>query len=110
MVLGQLSAPLHPASEAADTEDKRTSPAAHWRRRRNAVPMPADQAARQGDISTLAFQILGKDAAIDFLNSEHAALGGRPIALAIGSLAGAASVKAELERLAQGEPKASQAE
>ena len=62
--------------------------------------MPADRAARQGGISTLAFQVLGKDAAIGFLNSEHTGLGGRPIALATESQAGEASVRAELERLA----------
>lgn len=62
--------------------------------------MPADEAARQGGITALAFQILGKAAAIGFLNSEHAELGGRPIALATQSLSGEASVRAELERLA----------
>jgi hypothetical protein len=62
--------------------------------------MPADEAARQGDIASLAFRILGKDAAIVFLNTEHAALGGRPIALATQSKAGEAIVRAELARLA----------
>jgi hypothetical protein len=62
--------------------------------------MPADEAARQGDIASLAFRILGKDAAIVFLNTEHAELGGRPIALATQSKAGEAIVRAELARLA----------
>ncbi|WP_126175285.1 antitoxin Xre/MbcA/ParS toxin-binding domain-containing protein [Tsuneonella rigui] len=62
--------------------------------------MPADEAARQGDIASLAFRILGKDAAIVFLNTEHDALGGRPIALATQSKAGEAIVRAELARLA----------
>lgn len=62
--------------------------------------MPADEAARQGYIASLAFQILGKDAAIVFLNTEHSGLGGRPIALATQSKAGEAIVCAELARLA----------
>ena len=62
--------------------------------------MPVDEAARQGDIARLAFQVLGKDAAIVFLNTEHSGLGGRPIALATRSKAGEAIVRAELERLA----------
>ena len=81
------------------SDGKTTSPAAHWRRRRNAVPMPADEKARQGSVSNLAFQILGKDAAIAFLNAEHEGLGGRPLALATQSPEGAALVKAELERI-----------
>lgn len=62
--------------------------------------MPADEAARQGNITSLAFQILGKDAAIFFLNTEHSGLGGRPIALATQSKAGEAIVRAELARFA----------
>ena len=62
--------------------------------------MPADKAARQGSIASLAFRILGKDAAIVFLNAEHSGLGGRPIALATQSKAGEAIVRAELARLA----------
>ena len=62
--------------------------------------MPSDEAARQGNIATLAFQILGKDAAIVFLNTEHSGLGGRPIALATQSKAGEAIVRLELARLA----------
>ena len=86
--------------EASISDGKTTSPATHWRRRRNTVPMPADEKARQGRVSNLAFQILGKDAAIAFLNAEHEGLGGRPLALATQSPEGAALVKAELERLA----------
>ena len=61
--------------------------------------MPADQKARQGDVSNLAFQILGEEAAIAFLNAEYAGLGGRPLALATQSPEGDALVRAELERL-----------
>lgn len=62
--------------------------------------MPADEAARQGNIATLAFKILGKEAANVFLNTEHSGLGGRPIALATRSKAGEAIVRLELSRLA----------
>lgn len=64
--------------------------------------MPAEEAARQGGIASLAFNILGKDAAIVFLNTEHPGLDGRPIALATQSKAGEAIVRAELERLRPG--------
>lgn len=70
--------------------------------------MPADQKARQGGVSSLAFQILGEEAAIAFLNAEYAGLGGRPLALATQSPEGDALVRAELERLG-GPPAASNA-
>lgn len=57
-------------------------------------------AARQGHITRLAFQLLGRDRAIAFLNSEHAGLGGRPLDLATRSDGGRNSVEAELGRLA----------
>ncbi|MGX7951060.1 antitoxin Xre/MbcA/ParS toxin-binding domain-containing protein [Tsuneonella sp. HG249] len=64
--------------------------------------MPAEQAARQGEITHLAFQVLGKDDAIAFLNADHAAIGGRPIAVATQSVEGAAAVRAVLEALRTG--------
>lgn len=96
----QLPAPEEQRLHAPDSNDKPASPAAHWRRRGNSAPMPADEAARQGNIASLAFRILGKDAAIAFLNTEHSGLGGRPIAIATKSKAGEALVRAELESLA----------
>jgi len=72
----------------------------HWRRRRRtANPLPRDQAVRQGEIARVAFQILGREEAIAFLNSDNALLGGRPIALATESVAGQLHVEAELRRL-----------
>lgn len=62
--------------------------------------MAADEAARQGNIATLAFETLGKEAAIAFLNTDHPGLGGRPIAVATQSEAGEAIVRVELARLA----------
>jgi uncharacterized protein (DUF2384 family) len=72
----------------------------HWqRRRRTANPLPRDQAIRQGEITRVAFRILGREDAITFLNSNNALLGGRPIALATESVAGQLHVEAELGRL-----------
>lgn len=78
---------------------------AEWRRRRpRAVPIPADQAARQGAISRLAFLLLGREEAIAFLNTVHDGLGGRPLALATASAAGRDEVEAELARMTCREP------
>jgi hypothetical protein len=61
--------------------------------------MPREEAVRQGDIARLAFQTLGRDRAIAFLNTDNPLLGGRPLALATESVAGQRQVEAELVRL-----------
>jgi hypothetical protein len=61
--------------------------------------LPAASARRQGNITQLAFLVLGRDGAIAFLNAENATLGARPLDLAIASSEGYASVEAELGRL-----------
>jgi hypothetical protein len=61
--------------------------------------LPDASARRQGNITQLAFLVLGRDGAIAFLNAEHAVLGARPLDLAIASSEGYASVEAELGRL-----------
>lgn len=61
-------------------------------------------AARQGYITRLAFELLGKDQAIAFLNTEHPGLGGRPLDLATGSDQGRNDVEAELGRRAFRQP------
>ena len=81
------------------SDDHTSAPAAHWRRRSRVNPMPHDQAVRQGDITALAFQVLGREEAIIFLNTDNALLGGRPIALATESTAGKLHVEAELGRM-----------
>jgi hypothetical protein len=63
------------------------------------IPIPRDHAVRQGAITRLAFQILGRDRAIAFLNTDNPLLGGRPIALATESSSGCLHVEAELGRL-----------
>jgi uncharacterized protein (DUF2384 family) len=69
-------------------------------RKTNAQRLPPEDAKRQGEITRLAFLLLGREAAIDFLNTAHAGLGGRPLDLAIASDAGRNSVEAELGRMA----------
>lgn len=81
------------ADEAAPERPKMTF------RRSNLPRMEAGSARRQGDVSSLAFEVLGRDEALAFLNAEHAVLGGRPIDLAVLSDQGRASVVAELGRL-----------
>ena len=68
-------------------------------RKSNAERLAPANARRQGDITRLAFVLLGREAAIEFLNSESAELGGRPLDLAIASESGCAVVEAELGRL-----------
>lgn len=75
------------------------SPGAHWKRRPRTNPIPRDHAARQGAISQIAFLLLGREAAIAFLNTAHEGLGGRPLELATASAAGRAEVEAELARM-----------
>lgn len=82
------------------TEDKISAPASHWKRRARLAPFPQDRAARQGDITQLAFRLLGKDAAIAFLNTDRPELGGQPLAVATADAAGAARVQAILQELA----------
>lgn len=85
------------ATTAIPTE---SAPATYWRKRPKRNPLPGDQAVRQGAITRLAFQILGKDKAIAFLNTDHPLLGGRPLALATESTPGQRRVEAELASLA----------
>lgn len=90
-----------PAGETP-AADASTRPASrHWRGRIKAIPMPQEQAARQGNITQEAFLLLGKEQAIAFLNTDNPTLGGRPIALATESAEGQALVRAELQRLSE---------
>jgi hypothetical protein len=58
--------------------------------------LSADEAARQGRVSKLAFEKLGQPDAIAFLNGHSDALGGRPIDLAVASAEGLAAVEAAI--------------
>jgi uncharacterized protein (DUF2384 family) len=75
-------------------------------RKSNAQRLPPEDARRQGEITQLAFLLLGREAAIEFLNTEHDGLGGRPLDLAIASEEGRNSVEAEIGRMAYVSPEA----
>ena len=72
----------------------------HFHKRNIVSRLAPEQIERQGRISRLAFEALGQPAeAITFLNTHHAALGGRPIDLAIASLEGLLDVEQALSAL-----------
>lgn len=73
-------------------------------RRSRATPLEPGKARRQGEITQLALLLLGREGAMDFLNSEHAGLGARPLDLAIATAEGRDLVEAALGRLAFPEP------
>lgn len=75
-------------------------------RKTNAQRLPPADAKRQGEITQLAFLLLGREEAIAFLNTAHAGLGGRPLDLAIASDEGRNSVEAEIGRMAYQTPAA----
>ena len=62
--------------------------------------MPRDQALRQGAVAILAFNLLGREEAFSFLNTNHPGLGGQPLTIATLSVSGRASVEAEIRRVA----------
>ncbi|MEO6151906.1 MAG: hypothetical protein ABIT09_02050 [Croceibacterium sp.] len=67
-----------------------------FRKKSHLPRLAPDNAKRQGDITQLAFQRLGREGAIAFLNEDNAALGGRPLDVAMESAEGSARVAAEL--------------
>jgi|KBSMisStaDraftv2_1062788.scaffolds.fasta_scaffold03147_4 uncharacterized protein (DUF2384 family) len=68
-----------------------------------------EQIERQGHISRLAFETLRQPAeAITFLNTHHAALGGRPIDLAIASPEGLLNVVRALSAMPIAGPSAAE--
>ena len=73
-------------------------------RKSNAPRLDREQARRQGEITRTAFLLLGREAAILFLNVHNAQLSGRPLDLATASDEGRNSVEAELGRLAYASP------
>lgn len=61
--------------------------------------LPEACARREGNITRLALLLLGREAAIQFLNTQNDRLRGRPLALATESDAGEEVVRKELQRL-----------
>ena len=75
-------------------------------RSRAATPrLTPEQAARQGRVSTLAFEALrNSQAVIAFLNTNDDALGGRPIDLAVASQDGLTRVERKIAALQTPDP------
>ncbi len=67
------------------------------------VKLSAEGAERQSRVTLLAWNRLGADQALAFLNAEDAALGGRPLNLAVASEAGCEAVARAIETRAVGE-------
>ncbi|UNK78440.1 hypothetical protein MNQ96_12780 [Sphingopyxis granuli] len=90
-----------------DTAEKTAAssrPVRHFRKYRS--PLSPDHAKRQGDISQLAYLVMGgRDPAVAFLNGENAVLDGRPLAIATASPEGYARV-AEIIRSGASVPQA----
>ena len=71
----------------------------HEIRRANSPRLSVDSARRQGEVTRLAMLVLGREAAIAFMNEDNSSLGGRPIDLAVASEDGRRQIEAELARL-----------
>ena len=102
-----VTAPAKPASAAAGAEAVDAGAPVRARTnnhfRKNRTPLAPADAKRQGDISQLAFLTMGgRDAAVDFLNSDNEALGGRPLALATASAEGFEQVASAIRAMAPG--------
>lgn len=82
------------AGGIAAGDQPRTTTMRQWRSSASKPKLPSDQAARQGAIARLAFELLGgRDGALAYLNGEDAVLGGRPLDLATATKAGFAAVE-----------------
>src|SRR3546814_17606571 len=79
---------------AASAAPKRRT---YFRRSTEARLLP-DQVGRQGQITHLAFRLLGREKAIAFPNAHHAYLGARPLALANAHAAGSVTVVSALRQ------------
>src|SRR3546814_7925194 len=81
---------------AASAAPKRRT---YFRRSTEARLLP-DQVGRQGQITHLAFRLLGREKAIAFLNAHHASLGARPLDLATANAAGYVTVESAIRQMA----------
>lgn len=68
-------------------------------RRSNQPKLAPDAAQRQGVVTKLALEALGKDHAIAYLNLDNPALGGRPLDLATSSVEGLKQIERDLAAL-----------
>lgn len=87
--IAEVSAPEASAPEASAPEASAQSPRTmRFRKKFTTDRLPADKVERQGKIARIAFEKLGRDGATAFLNTHDDALGGRPLDLAMASVAG----------------------
>ena len=93
--------PAPETSETAETPEGDPPKAKFFRKKFNAVRLPAESAARQGQVATLAFLKLGREGATAFLNTFDEALGGRPLDLAVASDEGLRAVEQAIAKRAE---------
>ena len=75
----------------------------YFRKAHTGPRLSAEEARRQGAITSLAFRLLGnRDAAVAFLNAHDPELEGRPLDLATASSEGFERVETALSRAATG--------
>lgn len=81
------------------SETPSDKPNPYFRNRKAGPKLSRDEARRQGDITNLAFTMLGgRAAAIGFLNEFHAELDGFPLTIAVSSSEGFELVQAAIQR------------
>lgn len=88
-------------SETAESPDGDPPKAKFFRKKFNAVRLPAESAARQGQVATMAFLKLGREGATEFLNTFDETLGGRPLDLAVASDDGLRAVEQAIAKRAE---------
>ncbi|MCC2981165.1 antitoxin Xre/MbcA/ParS toxin-binding domain-containing protein [Sphingomonas sp. IC4-52] len=88
-----------PAAAAATGAAATGRPRRIFRAAKTASRLSGDEVAREGRIVRIAFDRLGAEAARLFLNTPDPALGGRPLALATASPAGADAVERAIEAM-----------
>jgi hypothetical protein len=72
-----------------------------FKSRYNAPKLSQDRAVRQGQVTHLAFSLLGgRDSAVAFLNTFSPSLGGRPLDVAMANPEGLANVMSAIRLLA----------
>lgn len=79
-----------------DQDDPKPKPQRRQFRRSDGPKLSPEAAARQGKVTQLAFEKLGKDEAIAYLNLPSASLGGRPLDLATASIDGLRQIELDL--------------
>lgn len=85
-----------------DDETPETKPRRNHFRRSDRPKLTPDAASRQGRVTKLALEMLGKDKAIAYLNLASDKLGGRPLDLATASADGLAQVEQDIAAMCAG--------